>query len=99
MVDHAFSLQAWWPRSGLSRYSHLCDGRSFVNPAAPVHVVTGAGGAPALDKFGDPGPFTRKQLSAWGYGRLVTSNASELVYEHYLNIDDSLYDRIVIQRD
>jgi hypothetical protein len=94
LAGHEHDYESIWPIT-----NNTVTARSFVNPAAPVHVVTGAGGAPALDKFGDPGPFTRKQLSAWGYGRLVTSNASELVYEHYLNIDDSLYDRIVIQRD
>ena len=40
--------------------------RDYVNPKAPIHVVTGAGGAPALDSFGPPGPYTRLQKSAWG---------------------------------
>ncbi len=39
---------------------------NFVNPTAPVHVVTGSGGAPALDLFGEPGPWTRMQQSIWG---------------------------------
>ena len=36
---------------------------SFVNPKAPIHIVTGAGGAPALDTFGTYAPWTRKRVS------------------------------------
>eukprot|EP00940_MAST-03C_sp_MAST-3C-sp2_P002901 g2901.t1 len=55
--------------------------RSFVDPPCTVHFVSGAGGAPALDRFGDPGPFTRKQISSWGYGRIEVHNASVLHFE------------------
>jgi hypothetical protein len=61
-------------------------------------VMLGAGGAPALDKFGDPGPFTRLQLSAWGYGR-VTANATTFVYEHVLNSNGTVFDKVMIRKD
>ena len=70
--------------------------KNFTDPPAPVHIVTGAGGAPALDKFGDPGPWTRKQLAEWGYGRITTTNSSVLTYAHVLNSDDSVYDTVSI---
>ena len=72
--------------------------KSFDNPTAPVHFVTGAGGAPGLDRFGSPGPFTRRRLAAWGYGRLTTSNSSVLTYTHVLNSNSSVYDRVVIRK-
>ena len=73
--------------------------KDYVNPKAPVHIVTGAGGAPALDSFGPPGPYTRLQKSAWGYGRVVAFNASTLQYTHVLNADQSVFDVMVIQQD
>ena len=66
-------------------YNGSATGRSFVNPRAPIHVVSGAGGAPALDEFGDPGPWTRLQLQAWSYGRITVHNASHLEYQQVLN--------------
>eukprot|EP00045_Choanoeca_perplexa_P017855 m.268780 g.268780 ORF g.268780 m.268780 type:complete len:573 (+) comp17656_c0_seq5:211-1929(+) len=71
---------------------------TFTNPQGVVQFVTGAGGAPALDKFGDPGPFTRLQLSAWGYGR-VTANATTFMYEHVLNSNGTVFDKVVIRKD
>lgn len=73
--------------------------KNYVNPTAPVHVVTGAGGAPALDRFGPPGPYTRLQKAAWGYGKVVAFNASVLQYTHILNADSSVFDVMVITQD
>ena len=72
--------------------------KSFVNPPAPVHFVSGAGGAPALDRFGDPGPFTRKQISAWGYGRITVNNATVLRFEQIRNSDSAVIDTVDIVR-
>ncbi|EDQ86651.1 uncharacterized protein MONBRDRAFT_33725 [Monosiga brevicollis MX1] len=70
---------------------------TFTNPSGVVHFVTGAGGAPHLDKFGDAGPFTRIQLSAWGYGR-VTATQEEFVYEHVLNSNGTVFDRVTVRK-
>jgi hypothetical protein len=72
--------------------------KNYTNPSAPVHIVTGAGGAPALDHFGLPGPYTRIQKMAWGYGKVVAFNATTLQYTHVLNADNSVFDVMVIEQ-
>lgn len=44
---------------------------SYNNPKGPVHIVTGAGGAPAFDTFGAASDFTRKRLKDWSYGKVI----------------------------
>eukprot|EP00937_MAST-01D_sp_MAST-1D-sp2_P003288 g3288.t1 len=73
--------------------------KDYTNPQAPVHIVTGAGGAPALDKFGPPGPYTRLQKSAWGYGQVVVANATAFQYTHVLNADHSVFDKFTITQE
>ena len=76
--EHNYESQ--WPSKGGAPVQ-----TNFVRPAAPVHVVEGAGGAPTLDLFGGPAPFTRLQDSTWGYGRVTILNASHLRYERVAN--------------
>ena len=71
---------------------------AFQDPLSPVHIITGAGGGPGLDTFGPPLNWTRKQLAAWGYGRLIAHNSSTIVYEHVLNNNDTIYDTIVVTK-
>ena len=72
--------------------------KSFDKPSAPVHIVTGAGGAPALDTFGDAGPWTMLQRRKWGYGIVSTQNASMLTYTHVDNADDNVFIEIHITK-
>jgi hypothetical protein len=43
------------------------------------------------------GPFTRIQLSAWGYGR-VTATADTFTYRHVLNSNYTVFDEVVIRK-
>jgi hypothetical protein len=92
-AGHEHDYEVIWPI-----VNNTVVARNFTNPTAPVHIVTGAGGAPALDRFGPPAPFTKSQLSAWGYGRLTTTNDSVLTYSHVLNSNGSIYDVVNIVR-
>ena len=74
------SYESMWPTRELAPTQ-----QDFEAPRAPVYVVEGAGGAPALDLFGAPGPFTRRQDSSWGWGRVTVHNASHLTYERVQN--------------
>ena len=59
---------------------------SFTDPRAPVHIVSGAGGAPTLDQFGPPGPWTRLQLNnAWSYSKVTVLGAHALKWQQYFN--------------
>ena len=79
-VGHEHNYESQWPSKAGAPVQ-----TNFLNPAAPVYVVEGAGGAPTLDLFGGPAPFTRKQDSSWGYGRITVQNASHLLYERIAN--------------
>lgn len=65
---------------------------SYNNPRGPVHIVTGAGGAPAFDTFGPANDFTRKRLKDWSYGKVTVSNSTHFTYNHVFNSNGSLFD-------
>ena len=92
-AGHEHNYESTWPMMNSTVLSH-----SFIDPPGPVHFTTGAGGAPSLDKFGTVAEFTRRRLSAWGYGRLTVTNASYLRYDHILNSNDSVYDTVEIRK-
>jgi hypothetical protein len=77
---HEHNYESLWPTKG-----GVPTATNFINPAAPVYVVEGAGGAPTLDLFGGAGPFTRRQDSSWGWGRVTVHNASHLTYARIQN--------------
>mmetsp|Transcript_13081 Transcript_13081/g.29024 ORF Transcript_13081/g.29024 Transcript_13081/m.29024 type:complete len:569 (-) Transcript_13081:14-1720(-) len=93
IAGHEHNYESIWPVAKGKVVS-----KSFTNPAAPVHFVAGAGGAPALDKFGDSGPWDRKRVSEWSYGRLVAKNATTLIYTQVLNSNGSVADEVVVTR-
>jgi len=70
--------------------------QTFIDPSAPVHFTSGAGGAPGLDTFGPSADFIRNRLSDWGYGRITAYNATHFTYEHILNADGSLFDSVTV---
>jgi len=79
-VGHEHNYESMWPTRNLQPVQ-----KDFEQPRAPIYVVDGAGGAPTLDLFGGPGPFTRLQDSSWGWGRVTVHNASHLTYERVQN--------------
>ena len=93
-AGHMHAYESTWP---VHNNTPMAD--NFVNPTAPVHITTGAGGAPGYDSFGNNwGPWTRKQIMAWGYGRVVAHNASMLSYSHVLNENSSVVDEVLIKQ-
>jgi hypothetical protein len=77
---HEHNYESMWPTKELAPTQ-----LDFDAPKAPVYVVEGAGGAPTLDLFGGAAPFTRKQDSSWGFGRITVFNATTLMYERVQN--------------
>jgi len=80
LCGHEHNYESTWPSIGMKPLQ-----TDFINPQGPIYVVEGAGGAPALDLFGGPAPFTRKQDSSWGYGRITVHNATHLTYQRIAN--------------
>jgi len=95
MYGHVHAYEATWP------ISNGTVTRSLVNPPAPIHVLSGAGGPPGSpDTFNAtaPAPFTRASFSGWSYGRLQVFNATHLTYTQVANADGAVVDEFTIVR-
>jgi hypothetical protein len=92
LAGHEHNYESMWPVLN----STVAEEKTFIEPKAPVHFTTGAGGAPGLDTFGATADFIRTRLSAWGYGLMTAHNATHFTYDHILNEDGSLFDSITI---
>jgi len=68
----------------------------YVNPQAPVHIITGsAGNKEKLDLFGPPrGPWSAFRSSTYGYSRMNVYNNTHLYMEQVLESDSSIIDSI-----
>jgi hypothetical protein len=95
-AGHIHSYSASWPIFG-----GAVAKKSLVNPKGTVHVVEGNGGVPGAHSHSKL--YACKKASAaldlfricgfgMNYGRLVTTNASVLTYEHVRNGDDHVTD-------
>jgi hypothetical protein len=97
-TGHQHIYESEWP---IGPNGHVAS-KSFVNPTAPVHVITGAGAAPA---FGSEGPidqelaakakaenFTRLSLYIWSYSVVEAFNASVLTFQQIDNTNSSVID-------
>jgi len=74
-------------------------GKSFVEPRAPVHVLSGAGAAPAFGAEwpaagggGETPDYVRATISRWSYSRLTAHNASHLSFQQVDNINGTVLD-------
>jgi hypothetical protein len=95
MYGHVHAYEATWP------ISNGTVTRTLVNPPAPIHVLSGAGGPPGSpDTFNAtaPAPFTRASHSGWSYGRLQVFNATHLTYTQVANADGAVVDEFTIVR-
>ncbi len=74
---------------------------SLLNPRAPVHVLTGAGGPPgAADVFPTPGPaWRRASYSGWSFGRMVVHNATHLTFSQVDNAAGRVVDEFTIVQE
>lgn len=103
-VGHQHIYESEWP---IGSNGHV-PAKSFVKPSAPVHVITGAGAAPA---FGSEGPidpvlevkakaddFTRLSLYRWSYSVVEAFNASVLSFQQIDNTNSSVIDTWTIYK-
>jgi hypothetical protein len=73
---------------------------SLVNPQAPVHLLTGAGGPPGSpDTYTTPAPFTRATYSSWSYGHITVFNHTHLKYTHFANPNGTVVDTFTIVQE
>lgn len=97
-TGHSHYYESEWP---IGPNGYVAK-KSFIKPTAPVHVVSGAGAAPA---FGAEGPidpmriaeakdqdFTRLNLYRWSYSVIEVFNASVLTFSQIDNSNSSVID-------
>lgn len=94
VAGHEHDYESIWPVA-----KGKLVAQTFTNPPAPVHFVTGAGGPPGMDKFGDSGPWDRKRNNDPGYGRIIAKDARTLTFQQVLNADGKLFDEVTITKE
>lgn len=70
--------------------------KDYIDPAGPIHIVSGAAGAPELDPFGPSQSFTRKRIFGSSYSRATFYNETHLQWEQVMNDDGSIADDFYI---
>ena len=86
-------------------YNNTAVQKDFVNPAAPVHLVTGNGGPPSATQFGPPGsargvkPWSHTHSSRYSYTRLVAHNTTHMEWIQVANNDSTIIARLMVTQD
>lgn len=101
-AGHVHSYSVTWPV-----FNRTVAKKSFVNPHGTVHLLEGNGGVPGTNRYPSsvhpctnhtpqekPAPLDIFRICGRGmnYGRLATTNASVLTYEHVSNADGEVVD-------
>eukprot|EP00040_Diaphanoeca_grandis_P044266 m.11825 g.11825 ORF g.11825 m.11825 type:complete len:626 (-) comp9000_c0_seq1:97-1974(-) len=68
----------------------------FVNPRAPVHLVTGNGGPPSASKFGKIMPWSYEHSSVYSYTRLEVYNSTTMKWIQVANNDSTILTELVV---
>ena len=95
--DHFY--QAAWPVGP----SGAVPAKSYTSPRAPVHILSGAGAAPAFGAeppragaHGAAPAYLRTLINRWSYSRLAALNSSHLHVEQVDNINGTVLDAFTI---
>ena len=80
-------------------YNNTAVQKNFVNPAAPVHLVTGNGGPPSASHFGKIQPWSYVYSNVYSYTRLVAHNATHMEWVQVANNDSSVLTRLMVTQD
>jgi len=80
------------------QWSGATGAGAYVDPAAPVHILTGAAGCPedqdAWQRAGNP--WTAVRINDYGYGRLSAPNRTHLYWEYVDNVAGKVLDSVTI---
>ena len=94
---HVHAYEATWPVGP----NGTVAAQSYVNPRAPVHVLTGAGAPPGSpDVFPAARPaWSRATYSSWSFGRMQVFNASHLTFSQLDNVAGKVVDSFTIVQE
>jgi len=77
-------------------YNNTALQTNFVNPKAPVHLVTGNGGPPSASRFGKIQAWSHVHSNVYSYTRLVAHNATTMTWIQVANNDSRVLDTLTI---
>jgi len=95
---HEHSYERLYPVYNYTVYS---DDNAYVNPKAPVHVITGSAGCNGdFDFFQPEQPeFSAFRLTRYGYTRLRVHNSTHLQFQQIIDLDGSVVDDTMVVRE
>lgn len=71
--------------------------KSYTEPAAPIHILSGSAGPPEWDLFGAGAEWTREpRIIANTYSRMTLHNASYATFEQVANDNSTVLDSFTI---
>ena len=91
-AGHDHSYEVTWPV-----YQNKTVQRSYTNPEAPIHILSGTAGPPDWDEFEAAADWTREpRLLVNSYSRLTLLNASVAQFEQVANDNGTVVDQFTI---
>lgn len=96
-AGHNHNYETTWPMAHNMTVGPL----SYIDPRAPIHILSGTAGPPAWDAFKEIGaPWTREpRILANSYSRMTLWNASVATFEQVGNDNGTLLDSwTIVQR-
>ncbi|GMH88122.1 hypothetical protein TL16_g11065 [Triparma laevis f. inornata] len=92
---HAHNYQSTWPM-----YNNTIVQENFLNPQAPIHVLSGAAGVPEWEELAETKPeWGREGFAVASYSRVKMPNATHLFFEQVGNDDGKILDEWVIVKE
>ena len=98
VVGHDHFYESNWPTGPNGKVGQ----KNFIKPKAPVHVITGAGGAPAFSgerEFPTEKAlpdYVRTLIHRWSWSKAIAYNQSVLRWQQIDNINGTILDEWVI---
>ena len=80
-------------------YNNTPVAKSFENPRAPVHLVTGNGGPPTASRFYKIQPWSYVHSTVYSYTKLVAHNASTMEWIQIANNDSSILTSLTVTQN
>merc|ERR1711907_497631 len=99
---HEHSYERLWPV-----YNETVTQKNYINPSAPVHVISGAAGCnesdgicenPILGPKGSWSAF-RRWILPYGYGHMEAHNATHLYWDEVLDLTGEVLDSIWVVQE
>lgn len=92
MVGHEHNYETSFPMKNDNKVQS-----DYNNPKAPIYILSGAGGAPSLDKFGPSAPWSRSRIdNLWTYSRITILDSNTLRWQQIDNDSGKIVDDFTI---